>query len=110
MTTRVLHNPRIAGDVVSVLIPIAEHPLSDTYRWLLFEVSEVLGRGFQAALAETAQRLAMAERPDQYLLESARWRASISDALGQNPGLAEDLRIMVLKTRARMDEERYITF
>ena len=110
MTTRVLHNPRIAGDVVSVLIPIAEHPLSDTYRWLLFELSEVLGRGYQAALAETARRLALAERPDQYLLESARWRASISDALGHDPSLAEDLRIMVLKTRARLDQERFAGF
>lgn len=110
MTTRVLHNPRIAGDVVSVLIPIAEHPLSDTYRWLLFEVSEVLGRGFQAALAETAQRLALAERRDQHLLESARWRASISDALGRDPDLAEDLRIMALKIRARMDQEQSIAF
>jgi hypothetical protein len=106
MTTRVLHHPRIAGDVVSVLIPIAEHPLSDTYRWLLFELSEVLGRGYQAALAETARRLVLPERPDQYLLESARWRATVTDILTEDPALAEDLRLMALKARARMNEDR----
>jgi hypothetical protein len=107
MTTRVLHHPRIAGDIVSVLIPIAEHPQSDTYRWLLFELSEVLGRRYQAALAETAWRLARAERPDQHLLESARWRATVSDLLAADPALAEDLRLMALKARARMNEKGY---
>lgn len=102
MTTRVLHHPRIAGDAVSVLIPIAEHPESDTYRWLLLQMGELLGRGDQAAFAETARRLVSPERPDQYLLESARWRARVSDLLGEDPSLAEDLRILASSAKARL--------
>lgn len=101
MTTRVLHHPRIAGDAVSVLIPIAEHPESDTYRWLLLQMGELLGRGHQAALAETALRLAAPARPDQHLVESARWRARVSDLLIEDPTLAEDVRLLVLTARFR---------
>jgi hypothetical protein len=89
-----------------VLIPIAGQPGSDTFHWFLDRLSDVLGQPYRIAFAETVERLATSELPEQPLLEAARWRAGISDALAEDPALAEDLHLLFLAARARLDAAR----
>jgi hypothetical protein len=104
MTARVLHHPRVAWDATTVIVHVAERPGSDVFWWYIERLSEVLGISHRVAFTETVERMATSQRPDQVDIESARWRARLSDVLGVNPDLAEDLNLLTMHARARLAE------
>ena len=104
MNARVLHHPRVAWDATSVIVRFAARPDTDAFWWFIDRFGEVLGLPQRVAFTETVERLATSPRLDQADLESARWRARISDALSARPDLAEDVWLLTLAGRARLAE------
>jgi hypothetical protein len=104
MAARVLHHPRVAWDATTVIVRFAARPDTDAFWWFIDRFGEVMGVSQRIAFTETVERLATSPLLHQVDLESARWRARITDALGAHPDLAEDVVLLTMAGRARLAE------
>lgn len=100
MGHEIIHQPRLAFDGARGFVAGVE---SDRlYPWLSRRVAELLGPEYPEMLADSRRRVLVPERDDAPLVEAAKWRARLDDALRRKPELSAGLRALIADIAFRM--------
>lgn len=89
MGHEIIHQPRVAFDGARGFVAGVE--CDRIYPWLKRRVGELLGPAYGEALADSRRLVLVPERDDAPLVEAAKWRVRLEDALRCRPELAGDL-------------------
>ena len=101
MTTRIVHQQRLAWDCARAFMAVAS--CDHDYFWLAGEVRRLLGTDYELALSDARNRLLLDARPETPQIEAGLWRARMEDALRGRPELSPALASLVVGARQRVE-------
>ncbi|MEJ3745042.1 hypothetical protein WEI85_17315 [Actinomycetes bacterium KLBMP 9797] len=104
MGREIIHQPRLAFDGARGFVAGVE--CDGVYPWLRRRVAELLGPAYGEALADSRRLVLALERDDAPLVEAAKWRVRLEDALRRRPELAPDLLALAADLAFRMTAPR----
>ena len=96
----ILQHPRLAWDGARVFVRAIDS--EDLYWWLHARLGELVGPGYQQALADSWNRLWWSERPDAPYVEAGLWRVRLEDCLRTRPDLAAPLHALIQEATVRL--------
>lgn len=101
MGHKIIHQPRLAFDGARGFVAGIE--CERVYPWLSRRVAELLGPAYGQALADSRRLVLVPERDDAPLVEAAKWRARLEDAMRRRPELTGELLALITDLAFRMN-------